>query len=64
MRQFRKQMADYLTVLRTEYAAALHAGNMQTAEAFRVRFEVRASSYPYPAEVQSERELIERFAQE
>lgn len=63
MRQFRKQMADYLTVLRTEYAAALHAGDMQTAEAFRVRFEVRASSYPYPAEVQSERELIERFAQ-
>ena len=63
MRQFRKQMADYLTVLRTEYAAALHAGDMQTAEAFRVHFEVRASSYPYPAEVQSERELIERFAQ-
>ena len=45
------------------FAAALHAGDMQTAEAFRVRFEVRASSYPYPAEVQSERELIERFAQ-
>ena len=45
------------------FAAALHAGDMQTAETFRVRFEVRASSYPYPAEVQSERELIERFVQ-
>ena len=36
MRQFRKQMADYLTVLRTEYAAALHAGDMQTEEGFQL----------------------------
>lgn len=59
MHQFRKQMADFLGVLRTEYAAALHAGDAQAAAQFRERFEQRSKSYPYPAEVQSERELLD-----
>ena len=63
MHQFRKQMADFLGVLRTEYAAALHAGDAQAAAQFRERFEQRSKSYPYPAEVQSERELLELLSQ-
>lgn len=63
MHQFRKQMADFLSVLRTEYAAALHAGDAQAAERFRERFEQRSKNYPYPAEVQSERELLELLSQ-
>lgn len=63
MHQFRKQMRDFLTVLRTEYVAALHTGDPKAAETFRARFEARSVRYPYPAEAVSERELMERFAQ-
>lgn len=61
MRQFRKQMQEFLSVLRTEYITALHVGDTRAAETIRARFEQRSSSYPYPAEVQSERELMEHF---
>ena len=61
MRQFRKQMQEFLAVLRTEYITALHAGDTGAAETIHARFEQRSSSYPYPAEVQSERELMECF---
>ena len=58
MRQFRTAMRDFLSVLRTEYVTALHAGDPAAAEQFRARFEARSASYPYPAEVESERELM------
>lgn len=64
MRQFRKQMRDFLTVLRTEYVTALHAGDKTAAEMFRARFEACGTRHPYPAEVVSERKLMERFAQQ
>ena len=58
LRQFRTAMRDFLTILRTEYVTALHAGDTAAAEQFRARFEARSASYPYPAEVESERELM------
>lgn len=36
----------------------------QAAETFRTRFEARYASYPYPAEAESERELMERAARQ
>lgn len=66
-----KQMRNYLSVIRTEYAWALFwekhgpvegkrkksAG--QSPEQIRARFEKTAVSYPYPADVENERALME-----
>ena len=62
MRQFRKQMRDFLAVLRTECIAALHAGDSKAAEALRARFEALSARHPYPGEAASERAIIEAFA--
>lgn len=57
---FLKSMKNHPSVLRTQYAyALLYAGNSVGAGLFKTQFEKRAKSYPYPAEIQSERELIE-----
>ena len=59
-RAFRKQMKDYLTVMRTEYAVALlHARDTARAEAVAAQLERRAVSYPYASDLASERELME-----
>lgn len=62
VRQFRAQMKEFPAVLRTEYAAALHLGDAQKAAQLRTRFVQRYASYPYPAEVQSELELMDLLA--
>lgn len=62
VRQFRAQMKEFPAVLRTEYAAALHLGDAQKAAQLRTRFVQRCASYPYPAEVQSEQELMDLLA--
>ncbi len=55
-----KQMKNYLSVIRTEYAyALLKEKDTQKAEKIRERFEKNARSYPYPADAQSERELLD-----
>ena len=57
---FRKSMKRFPTVLRTEYALALlHEKDGERAEKIRKEFERMAPSYPYPHEVDSERELME-----
>ena len=58
MLQFRKAMRNFPAVLRTEYAAALHLGDNARAEQLRSRFEAQAKRYPYPGEIEGERELI------
>ena len=58
MLQFRKAMRNFPAVLRTEYAAALHLGDTAGAEQMRSRFEAQAKRYPYPGEIEGERELI------
>lgn len=62
VRQFRAQMKEFPAVLRTEYAAALHLGDAQKAAQLRTRFVQRCAHYPYPAEVQSEQELMDLLA--
>ena len=63
MLQFRKAMKDYPAVLRTEYAAALHLGDTVRAEQLRTRFEQQGKHYPYPGEIEGERELMKSIQQ-
>ena len=59
-KKFMKQMKSFLPVLRTEYVYVLLCEKDHgSAEKIRIRFEKCAKTYPYPNEVQSERELIE-----
>lgn len=58
--KFMKSMKGYPSVIRTEYAwALLGERNREQAEKYKELFEKRAKSYPYPSEIQSERELME-----
>lgn len=60
MKTFRRQMGSFLTVLRTEYLVALLAErDAAKAEVFHQKFEQRAKTYPYAAEITSERALVE-----
>ncbi|MGN0663202.1 MAG: hypothetical protein ACI4LE_08635 [Faecalibacterium sp.] len=62
-RQFRRQMKDNLSILRTEYTVALLAErDLAEAERIHARFERAAERYPYAGEAASERELLERAA--
>lgn len=58
--KFMKQMKNFPSVLRTQYAHAL-LSEKDTAKADKVRlqFEKCARTYPYPNDIQSERELME-----
>ncbi len=58
MLQFRKAMRNFPAILRTEYAAALHLGDTARAEQLRTRFEQQGKRYPYPGEIEGERELM------
>ncbi len=58
--KYMKSMKGYPSVIRTEYAwALLGEKNKEQAEEYRNLFEKRAKSYPYPSEIQTERELME-----
>lgn len=55
-----KAMKTYLSVIRTEFTYALLAErDAAKAEKLRKRFEKSAKTWPYPGDVQSERELLE-----
>ena len=59
-KQFMKQMKNFPSVMRTEYAYALIAEkNSQKAEQMNAQFEKIAITYPYQGDIVSERELIE-----
>ncbi len=59
MRKFRKQMGSFLTVLRTEYAwALLQERDEKKAAKWKMAFEKRTKTYPYPADLESERALM------
>lgn len=59
--KFMKSMAQFPSVLRTEYTYQL-LGRRDVGAAERVmgRFEKMVKRYPYPSEIQSERELMEQ----
>lgn len=58
---FVKQMKNYPSVIRTEYVYALLAEkDEKKAEEWMKRFDKVAKTYPYPREMEGERELIAR----
>lgn len=60
LQTFLKAMKTFPSVLRTQYAMALLAeGDESKAQKLRKDFEKYGASYPYPAEVAAERELLE-----
>lgn len=59
-KKFMKSMKNFPSVLRTEYAYALLCENdTAKAEHIKAKFEKCAKTYPYPNDIQSERELME-----
>ena len=59
-KKFMKSMKTFPSVIRTEYAyALLWEKDLEKAEKIKERFEKCAKTYPYPSDIQSERELIE-----
>ena len=60
LKSFMKSMKTFPSVLRTEYALELLAnGQPKKAEKIKAKFEKMALKYPYPSDLQSERELME-----
>ena len=60
LQNFRKAMKRYPGVLRTEYALALRQErDIAKAQKCLAQFENIAKTYPYPQEIEAERELIE-----
>ncbi len=59
-KKFMKSMKSFPSVIRTEYACALLGGQDRAkAGACKALFEKCAKTYPYPGDIQSERELME-----
>lgn len=58
-KKFMKAMKRFPSVLRTQYAlAVLEEKNASKAETIKGDFDKNAKSYPYPHEIESERELM------
>ena len=58
-RRFMRQMKNFPSVLRTEYAIALlRDGDRERAAALRTRFEKIAATYPYQGDIEQERSLF------
>lgn len=59
-KKFMRSMRNFPSVLRTEYAyALLEEGDIKKADKIKEQFEKCASTYPYPSDIESERELID-----
>ena len=59
LQSFMKTMKDTLSILRTQYAIALlYDRDQSKAETIKAQFEKRAKTYPYPHEIDSERDLM------
>ena len=60
LQKFMKSMKNYPSILRTQYVyALLYEKDRAKAEKVKGRFEKCAKTYPYPNDIQSERELME-----
>lgn len=57
-KKFMRSMKNFPSVIRTEYALALAAGDSAGAEAARRRLDACAKRYPYPSDIAGERELM------
>ncbi len=59
LRKFMQAMKNFPSILRTQYATALLKDNdAKKAEEVLKRFDRIAKKYPYPCDIESERELI------
>ena len=59
LQSFMRSMKDTPSILRTQYAIALlYDGDQSKAETIKAQFEKRAKTYPYPHEIDSERDLM------
>ena len=57
--QLMRAMPDNLSILRTQYAAALLRDHDESAaSALLTRFEKASAKHPYPQEIDSEREIL------
>ena len=61
MKSFIKAMKNYPSVLRTKYAIAKVKGEEEEAAIIKERFEKVAANYPYRAEIESERRLMDEM---
>lgn len=61
MQAFLKAMRDYPAVMRTLYAERIVLDDSEKADGIRRHFEEIASSYPYPGEIESERDLMDHI---
>ena len=60
LKKFMKSMKTFPAILRTEYVYELLAkDNPKKADKIKAQFEKMALKYPYPSDLQSERELME-----
>ena len=63
--KFVKQMKNFPSIIRTEYAYALLAEkDEKKAVSFKEQFDKMAKTYPYPNDIMSERELIDLVREE
>ena len=63
VRTVMKAMSSFPSVIRTEYACAiLIEKNASRAEQLRLRFDKISSSYPYPTDIEAERDLMDEVA--
>lgn len=59
-KRFMKSMKNFPSILRTQYVCALLGeGDKEKAGKIKEKFEKCAKTYPYPTDIQSERELME-----
>lgn len=63
LQAFLKSMKTFPSVIRTQYGLALAREDQPLAQKHRTAFEKIAKTYPYPAELESERELMSLLAQ-
>lgn len=60
LKKFQVQMKDFPAVIRTKYAyTLLSEKNITEAKKIKAQFEKVAKTYPYPSDIQSEREFLE-----
>lgn len=60
LKKFQVQMKDFPAVIRTKYAyTLLSEKNITEAQKIKAQFEKVAKTYPYPSDIQSEREFLE-----
>ena len=60
LKNFMQSMKDFPSIIRTEYTYALLVEeDLDKANSLKKKFIEKGKTYPYPAEIRSEKELID-----